>query len=245
MSTHYLGLDAKTIPTEAFQLTQAAVQKLVTLQAMGVLYGEAGMGKTFAAESAYRNVGIPSHWLRWPSTHSTKDVAEYLVEALTAAPAGGTKRQLTQQLVALLGQHQRFLVVDEAQELSVECLNYLRHLWDHPDTTFSLLFVGGNQCLERLSRDPMTRSRLHRKVEFTRLSEADLRALLPSFHPIYSSLTAERLDQIVDAVDPHCGGSWRAWASFTLEARDILRQDPEASWDAAFIESAVEAAGLL
>ena len=58
----------------------------------------------------------------------------------------------------------RLVVIDEAQWLNRDCIEYLRHLHDDPATKFALLLVGGNGCWDVLSRGPMLRSRLFRRV---------------------------------------------------------------------------------
>ncbi len=50
---HHLGLaEARIIETRELQLAEQAVSDLVVLEAMGVLHGPAGSGKTFAARIA-------------------------------------------------------------------------------------------------------------------------------------------------------------------------------------------------
>ena len=47
-----------------------------------------------------------------------------------------------------------------------------RYLHDHDDTAFGLLYVGGNGCWEVLSREPMLRSRIFRRVRFGPMTHA-------------------------------------------------------------------------
>jgi DNA transposition AAA+ family ATPase len=56
--------------------------------------------------------------------------------------------------------------VDEAQRLTSECIEFLRYLHDHPHTRFALILVGGDGCWEVLSREPMLRSRIFRRLNF-------------------------------------------------------------------------------
>lgn len=85
-------------------------------------------------------------------------------------PAGSRSRfDLINHLVGLLAATPRLVVVDEAQRLNGECIEMLRHLHDHPAARFALLYVGGDGCWEVLSREPMLRSRIFRRLPFTAL----------------------------------------------------------------------------
>jgi hypothetical protein len=149
-------------------------------------------------------------------------VALGLLQALTRCSTGNLNRfQATLQLLDELGQRRRVVVVDEAQRLNSEVIEYLRYLHDHPATTFALLLVGGDGCWEVLSREPMLRSRIYRRVTFRPLTSRQVLDLIPGYHPIYRGVAEE----LIAFVDEHFGhGNFRNWASFTHSAQTLCRQ---------------------
>ena len=222
MGRHYLDLDqARTLPTPGLLATHRAVGDLLEFTAMGVVHGPAGLGKTFGVEQALRQAGHAESacWMTFPSRPTMRLVAVRLFEELTGQYAGrGSRFELMDQVIEELAVRPRPVVVDEAQRLTSECIEFLRHLHDHPHTRFTLVLVGGDGCWEVLSREPMLRSRIFRRVSITALSGAQVCALMGSFHPIYAGVARE----VLLLVDDHFAhGNLRDWASFTLTAAKL------------------------
>jgi DNA transposition AAA+ family ATPase len=220
---HFLDLEgASTIPTEHLLLTRRAVADLAEAKAMGAVHGEAGLGKTFAVEEAVAGLGVPVFWTSFPSRPTMRLVAINLVELLTAVPAVEHNRfHLTGMLVEKLAERDRLIVVDEAQRLNRECIEYLRHLHDHPLTRFGLLLVGGDGCWQVLSREPMLRSRIYRRVVFKPLRSQELLVGIHGYHAIYEAVS----DELVVFIDDYFGhGNLRNWAAFTRSARGLCRR---------------------
>lgn len=224
MARHFLNLEgAVTVPTEAFLLTRRAVTDLRHTDAMGVVHGEAGLGKTFAVGDALaRCEAAQTCAVSFPSRPTMRVVALELLRALTRTACADLNRfQATHQVLDELGQRRWVIVVDEAQRLNRECIEYLRHLHDHPTTTFALVLVGGNGCWEVLSREPMLRSRIYRRVTFRPLTSRQILTLIPTYHPIYQGVP----DELVLFVDDHFGhGNFRNWAAFTHSAQALCGQ---------------------
>ncbi|MDQ3676338.1 MAG: ATP-binding protein [Actinomycetota bacterium] len=227
---HYLGLTgARTMPTTALQLTQRAVTDIVELQAMGVVYGPAGSGKTFAWQTAVAGLDVPVCAVQFPSRPSMLRVAQVLLRGLSGRIPKGSRFALSDELVDLLAERPRLVVVDEAQWLNRDCIEYIRHLHDDPRTKFSLLLVGGNGCWEVLAREPMLRSRLFRRVAFSPMSPDAVLRVIPNYHPLYSGIDRELL-LLIDDVFAH--GYFREWATFTHTAQRVCA-DRRASLDEA------------
>lgn len=220
---HHLALaGARVIETEALLLTERAVGDLVAARAMAVLHGPAGSGKTFAAASAAARHDVECCWVQFPSRPTMLHVAKRLLKALTGdEPRRANRFELSDELIDLLSDRGWLIVVDEAQWLNRECIEYLRHLHDQPQTLFALLLVGGDGCWEVLSREPMLRSRIYRRVRFAPMSPQAVLEVIPRYHPIYQEATGELLLEIDER---YAHGSFREWAAFTHSAQTICEE---------------------
>lgn len=222
---HHLGLQANTMATTSLQLTQRAVEDLVELEAMGVTYGPAGCGKTFAWQTAVRTLDVPVCAVQFPSRPSMLRVAQKLLSTLTGTKPEGSRFDLSDELIDLLCEQPRLIVIDEAQWLNRDCIEYLRHLHDEPETHFALLLVGGEGCWQVRSREPMLRSRLYHRVAFKPMSPDAVLRVIPGFHPLYHAVPLE-LIALIDERFAH--GYFREWATFTHAAQRICRQRGQA-----------------
>jgi DNA transposition AAA+ family ATPase len=223
MSRHFLDLpDANTVPTGPFKLTARVVRDVVNHLAMGAIYGDAGSGKTYATEAGVeRHPDVESWWFTFEDQTTPRDVANTLLDAVTGVPHEGTRYRMTRDLVEVMAEKPRLLIIDEAQNLNKRCIEHLRHLHDQPLTTFGLLFVGGNECWNVLSRYPMLLSRIWRRVEFERLDDQQVVAIMPRFHPVL----AEARPELLLFIDDHMGhGIFRNWAAFTLSAAELCAE---------------------
>jgi len=244
MPTHFLGLQgASTLPTHQFQLTARIVDDLVAHAATGCVHGPAGAGKTFAVDAALERLrasgGHPvvTCSVSFPSKPTMLRVATELVTALTGTipPPSRNRFQLISQLVGLLAAPARLLVLDEAQRLTGECLELLRHLHDHHETRFALLYVGGDGCWEVLSREPMLRSRIFRRLPFQPLERAQIPGLMRGYHRVYAAADEELLWDIDDV---YAHGTLRDWAVFTNTAAALCAEANRDTVDAAVIANA-------
>lgn len=216
MSAHHLGLrDARTMDTTTLQLTRRAVHDLVDLEAMGVIYGPAGTGKTFAWQAAAAGLDVPVCAVQFPSRPTMLRVAQVLLRELTGESPKGSRFALSDTLLDLLSEQPRLVVIDEAQWLNKECIEYARHLHDDPDSRFALLLVGGEGCWQVLSREPMLRSRLYHRVAFSPLTPEAVLRVIPRFHPLYGDVDPELL-ALIDERFAH--GYFREWVTFTHAA---------------------------
>lgn len=173
MVRHFLDVEgAATLPTESLLMVERAVTDLIGAQAMGTVHGAAGLGKTYAVEQTLARAaanglaGRGPCWVKFPSRPTMRLVAAALLGELTRVPVGRANRfvlteQLIEELAAPPGGPGRAVVIDEAQNLNTECIEFLRYLHDHPLTRFALLLVGGDGTWKVLSREPMLRSRIY------------------------------------------------------------------------------------
>ena len=158
MTDHFLELpDAAVIATDQLLDTKELVAELLEVKAMGAIYGPAGTGKTFAVERALtdhaqRNV-VMSTFRSRPTTRYVRHELYRILGLGIAPPASPVETDLL--LKQALGERRWLLVIDEAQWLNRECLEYLRYLHDDRATTFAMLLVGGAGCYEVIRREPM------------------------------------------------------------------------------------------
>jgi type II secretory pathway predicted ATPase ExeA len=236
------------LPTPGLVATGRALADLVDAGAMGVVHGAAGLGKTFAVETALAgHTDASVCWAAFPSRPTIRLVAASLFELLSGLGAGDrTRFHLTDQVIELLvagpGGRPRVLVVDEAQRLTRECIELLRHLHDHPATRFTLVLVGGDGAWEVLSREPMLRSRVFRRVALAPLSSSRVCELLGAFHPIYDGVDGELL-LLVD--DHFAHGNLRDWASFTYTAAKLCADQGRPRLDEEVVRNAFTLHGCL
>jgi hypothetical protein len=224
MPRHFLNLaGAATVITEPLRLTHRAVADLMRARAMGVIHGDAGLGKTFAVEDATlaSTEVAEACWASVGSRLTLRQLTLDLLGLLTRQRLDLTRYQATDELIEVLAEQPRLVVLDESQRLSSDGIELLRHLHDHPATQFALLLVGGNGCWEVLSREPMLRSRIYRRVHFQPLSLQQVLKVLPGYHPLYAQSHPDLLS-LVDESYAH--GNWRAWASFTHTALELATQ---------------------
>jgi len=251
---------AATLATRQFQLTGQIIDDLVEAGATGVVHGPAGTGKTYAVEAALERLRDPtgtevtatepggpaaptrrapavvSCTLAFPSRPTMRLVADELVRALTGsnAPRSRNRFYLTAALIELLAGPPRLLIIDEAQRLTSDCIELLRHLHDHPQTRFALLYVGGDGCWEVLSREPMLASRVFRRLPFKKLDRTAIPALMRSYHHIYAGVGDELLWEVEDAYGK---GTLRNWAVFTQTALTLCARSGRERIDAEVIDN--------
>jgi hypothetical protein len=222
------------VATQHTRSTRAAVADMLTHHAMGCVYGQAGLGKTFSvaaavADAQRRDPILRACTERFPAGWTRNEIAVKLLTNLTGDPVHrGNLQRLSLALTEQLSHGRWLLVIDEAQNLTRLAMDFLRYLHDEPSTQFALLLVGGNGCYQTLSREPMLRSRIYWWVEFARLPREQVPTLVRSLHPIYASGDDALL---LDVDDLACHGQWRAWSQFTTAALDLITANGRSGLD--------------
>jgi hypothetical protein len=219
---HFLDLqDARTIKTPHFHATAEATNDIANELAIGVVHGEAGLGKSFATAWSINHQPLPPFTFDFPARTSIKRITTVLLRKLTSVPHVGERYELADRLLEELAREPRLLVVDEAQRLGHEAIEYLRWLHDDPDSRFALLFVGGNGCWELLQRYPMLRRRVYRRVEFKRFDLPAVQQVMPRYHPLYEHATPETI-AFIDR--RFARGNFGHWARFTKTAAQVCKR---------------------
>ena len=188
---------------------------------MAVVHGDAGLGKTFAVETALGQTDRPVLWATFPSRPTPRLIAATLLELLTGRPTRLDRFRAIHRLVELLADRDRLIVIDESQLLNGDCIELLRYVHDQPTTQFALVLVGGNGTWQVLSSEPMLASRIFRRVRFQPLTRPEVLAQLPGYHPLYQTIDPELIGWI-DDIFAH--GNLRHWAAFTLSATALAQE---------------------
>lgn len=224
MAESFLGLEsARVLNTDDYLLTRRAIDDLARVKGMGVIHGDAGLGKTYSVRSALERLrGVDVSWFDFPGRTTTKAVVQALLREITGIDHEGTRPRLELLLLDQLSGRPRVLVVDEAQRLYDEIIEYLRHLYDRPNTRFALVLVGGNDCWSRVSSYPMVWSRVYRCIGFQPLSSDEVLRHVPRFHPVYGEVPPALIADI-DAAFGH--GNLRNWTKFTIDALALMREN--------------------
>ncbi len=133
---HFAQLEAaRTLPTEGFELTRHAIIEAAASNSIVVVHGPAGVGKTYATEAAVGSLtDTTASVCKFPSRVTQKRLAQQLLKAVTGVDhSKGDAYELIDTLRTHLAEERRLIVIDEAQELSREGIELIRHLWDGHD----------------------------------------------------------------------------------------------------------------
>lgn len=219
MPKHYRDLrGASVLLTRHLLLTEKAIRDIMRHYGMGAIVGPAGLGKTFAISHALESFVGEVVRVTFDTAATPKLVADRLMVTLTGRRAGRTKYEIAEEMLSVLAEKPRLVVIGEAQNLNRACFETLRYLHDNEHTVFALLFDGGDGCWDVLSKERMLRSRIDRRVAFAPLPEIELPKLLPSYHSIYEGVDPNLLLAIDKSL---ARGRLREWAKFTHTAAEI------------------------
>lgn len=227
MPYHFLDFPGlRTLKTRQYQLTQRIVADVAKNLATGCVHGSTGTGKTFAVEAALDAlVQLPIVYCPLSAVRNVTpyQLARTLFRAVTGAepPKTQSRFPLLEALEDYLAAPERLIVLDEAQRLNGDCLEMVRQLHDSRRTRFAVLYVGGDGCWERLSREPMLKSRIFRRLPFMPLSPEAVPRLIRRYHSIYARADDDLLTYINDT---YADGILRNWAGFTKTAADLCTE---------------------
>ena len=191
---------------------------------MMCIHGGAGFGKTMAVTSCLRQLE-PGEDIRRITFHARATTRAVRHELHTALELPGqpprSATEFDHLLKATLAAHPRTLVLDEAQWLSSDQLEYVRDLWDDPYTQLAVIFVGGEGCHQTLTKEPMLSSRIFIWQRFTRLTRNEVLETIPLYHPIWADADP---DDITYADSCAAHGNFRNWARLTALTHTALKR---------------------
>jgi hypothetical protein len=224
---------ARVVVTPVIGSVMQRIAHAAAVGAVVCVYGDAGHGKTVALQYALSQLPNPVRVRRvhvgvHPSVPELRRVLADALE-LKRLPHGTGVADL--MILDALRQP-RVLVLDEAQRLPAPALEFLRQLWDHPDTDVALVFAGAGA--ERvLRRVPALASRVLSWELVPRLAQAEVRPVMEAFHPLWRQMAPEDMAW----VDEHVGhGNFRTWAMVTSHLTAEVYGRPRAEVDRPLLE---------
>lgn len=228
-----LPAGARLVRTSSVRAVAEAVGQAMAAEGAVCAFGDPGRGKTAAVRMALGEVppGWKVTWVPVPVRPSVAGLRRAVFDALALAGRfPHTSARADAAVAEALGEA-RVLVIDEAQRLTVPCLEYLQSLWDHSGTRITLVLCGAGS--ERaLSRLPQLASRVGAWQEVPRLAAAEVATVVAGFHPLWRTVPAPDLAWI----DQSCAhGTFRTWAALTAHLQNALLTTADASVDRALL----------
>lgn len=152
---------------------------------IGVVYGASGLGKTTALKDYAKNMHGVIILEPDEDCHPT-----YLIEELyDKLGCGGQTRSvyMKKEIISRLKESNRLIIVDEAENLMINCFKALRKLHDKTDCTFGLLFVGTHRLYHNLLKlqgdfEYLT-NRIGYSAELKKLTEKDVKSIVKTVLP--------------------------------------------------------------
>ncbi|EME96714.1 hypothetical protein H340_30136 [Streptomyces mobaraensis NBRC 13819 = DSM 40847] len=189
--------------------------------------GASGVGKTFAAHAVL--AGHPAHRscvLSLPSRPTPADLRTAFHDALhLPGPPPDDPGVCDAAVLDALAAGPQTVVVDEAHQLSLAALEYLRYLYDSLPDGLCTVLIAGEKSESVLRDTPMLGTRAALWCEIRPL-DADLVPLAARrLHPLWRQASGAQLRHL----DGHFAhGRLRRWALLTHQARRIRSTAPAA-----------------
>jgi DNA transposition AAA+ family ATPase len=165
------------IETEQTRMMRFVAESCLEDHKPALIHGEAGMGKTRFCKEFLRE-RANGVYLEAVKGQTARDTLRDICAALKIAPKKGNYATFEAICEELL-HSERFIIVDQAEFLTANALEYVRSIWDRTETPIILLGIA--DLLRVLSRRPHLYSRIKWQWELQKLSSEDVKALWRQF----------------------------------------------------------------
>lgn len=223
MIEHYLGLEcAQVVRTADLALALENMRYVQRRRAISLFFGDSGVGKSVAAQAVASGFADGEGCiLKLTTRPNPRTLANTILERLTGVWHDETRWQGARTLEHELRERPRSVIVDEAQNLSLECIEWLRWLHEEVPGRLMLLFVGGPQVRARLLRSPQMARRIFQPTAFHALPAESVIPTVRAFHPIYQHAS----DELIADIDRrHCRGNFGHWARLSTTAYEMCME---------------------
>ncbi|MEU7317549.1 ATP-binding protein [Streptomyces sp. NPDC007083] len=228
---------ARLVPTDSVTAMVEAIGHTVEARGIGCVFGQPGVGKTVAAHHALDL--LPSQTPAWRAVVAVRPDLPQLRECLLEAcglPTASLARspQAADGALKETLQQPGVLFLDDAQRLSPPLLDYLRLLWDEPDTAAALVLCGA-AAEQAIDNVPAVSSRVLSWHQTAGLEPDQLTETLTEFHDVWAD--AEPAD-IAWADSTVAHGNFRTWAKITSHLYALVQRNSRTHVDRTMIEQA-------
>ncbi len=199
---------AEIIETDELLLTERSLSDVTANSRIGAFVGASGTGKTFSVREIVDGMeDVEVVWLEFESRPTILHLARVIYSGLFDDDPPSVRNSISNAIILGLSRNGRkrklLLVVDEAQRLNTECIEYLRYLHDHVGTGFSLAILGGDGAWSVIRKEPMLLSRIYRRVTFKPMDEDTVLKVLPNYHSMYDNMKEEFITQLNEYLQGH------------------------------------------
>lgn len=224
---HVAGLNGvPVVETRQLRMTRSVVSSAVAYNEIVLIYGDAGLGKTLAVNQAVIAEPMPHLWVQIGPNPQPKEVVVRLIKAIEGDFPKGTLYELVDQLIELLDDQPRIVVIDEAQNFGKKGIDQLRNI--HDRCGFPLILVGGAPTNAVIASDPQLNDRVAGRVPFAPLPKRELFNTLRAYHSYLGDADA---DLIYEIDQTYAKGVFRRWARILKEGLALTCDDSDAVLD--------------
>ncbi|MFE2601028.1 AAA family ATPase [Streptomyces sp. NPDC059396] len=221
--------------TDAVRETEQLVIKAIEHCSMACIYGQVGLGKTFAVHRALRKYAPHNTIrLRFDDTATKTEVFHTFWRSL-ALPGDPPDNLATCRLEihATLASQPYVLLIDEVQNISASLMESTRILWDNERIPLTVILVGSGNTRQRVLRHAPLHSRIYHHQQFKPLTLPEVLTTIPPYHAVWQGADE---DLLAFTDDNGAHGYFRNWANITFHIQDAMKDNPDLKMSKELIE---------
>jgi hypothetical protein len=209
--------------TPAVHAVRQTAEYVVPRAEAMIVYGPLGTGRSTAVRAYLENQPLPWHLIDLPLSQNATRINTWLYRA-TVAHDDLPLRDMQDDLVDVLAQSPRVIVVRHAERLTAEAAGQLQWFHDRPGAQWSLILIGDTTVGSALQRDPLLAHAITGTVEVRPLTDRDLLPVLQGLHPLLLNADPRLLQAIDNQV---CKGNLAYWTRFLDRALWLTDHQPQ------------------